>query len=58
MIYAWPRWSTTRSETREDPGTGHRQQAQEQLTAATTMFREMDMSFWLEQAEAERRAAT
>jgi tetratricopeptide (TPR) repeat protein len=30
-------------------------QAQEHLTAATTMYREMDMRFWLEQAEAERR---
>jgi hypothetical protein len=27
--------------------------AQEHLTTATTMFREMDMRFWLEQAEAE-----
>jgi tetratricopeptide (TPR) repeat protein len=36
--------------------TGDRQQAQEHLTAATTMYREMDMRFWLEQAEAEMRA--
>jgi tetratricopeptide (TPR) repeat protein len=28
-------------------------QAQEHLTTATTMYREMDMRFWLEQAEAE-----
>jgi len=35
--------------------TGKRQQAQEHLTAATTMYREMDMRFWLEQAEAELR---
>jgi hypothetical protein len=27
-----------------------------ELTAATTMYREMDMRFWLEQAEAEVRA--
>jgi tetratricopeptide (TPR) repeat protein len=33
--------------------TGKRQEAQEHLTSATTMYREMDMRFWLEQAEAE-----
>ena len=33
--------------------TGKREQAQEHLTTATTMFREMDMRFWLKQAEAE-----
>ena len=33
--------------------TGKRDQAHEHLTAATTMYREMDMRFWLEQAEAE-----
>jgi class 3 adenylate cyclase/tetratricopeptide (TPR) repeat protein len=33
--------------------TGKRQEAQEHLTLATTMYREMDMRFWLEQAEAE-----
>ena len=32
---------------------GKRQRTQEHLTTATTMFREMDMRFWLEQAEAE-----
>ena len=32
---------------------GKPQQAQEHLTTATTMYREMDMRFWLEQAEAE-----
>jgi tetratricopeptide (TPR) repeat protein len=32
---------------------GKRQEAQEHLTVATTMYREMDMRFWLEQAEAE-----
>jgi predicted ATPase len=32
---------------------GKRDQAQEHLTIATTMYREMDMRFWLEQAEAE-----
>jgi len=31
--------------------TGKRDQAQEHLTTATTMYREMDMRFWLEQAE-------
>ena len=33
--------------------TGKRQQAQEHLGTATAMYREMDMRFWLEQAEAE-----
>jgi hypothetical protein len=36
--------------------TGKRDQAQEHLTIATTMYREMDMQFWLEQAEADRDA--
>ena len=35
--------------------TGKRQEAQGHLTTATTMYREMDMRFWLEQAEAEMR---
>jgi len=35
--------------------TGEREQAQEHLTTATTMYREMDMRFWLEQAETELR---
>jgi tetratricopeptide (TPR) repeat protein len=35
--------------------TGQRQEAQEHLTTATTMYREMDMRFYLEQAEAEMR---
>jgi tetratricopeptide (TPR) repeat protein len=33
--------------------TGEHEQAREHLTTATTMYREMDMSYWLEQAEAE-----
>jgi len=33
--------------------TGKRKQAQEHLTTATTMYREMDMRFWPEQAEVE-----
>jgi tetratricopeptide (TPR) repeat protein len=33
--------------------TGQREQAQDHLTTATTMYREMDMRFWLEQAGAE-----
>ena len=33
--------------------TGNRGQAQEHLTAATTMYREMRMMYWLEKAEAE-----
>jgi hypothetical protein len=35
--------------------TDKREQAQEHLTTATTMYREMDMRLWLEQAEAEIR---
>jgi tetratricopeptide (TPR) repeat protein len=38
--------------------TGDRQQAQEHLATAATMYREMDMRFWLEQAEAELKAST
>jgi hypothetical protein len=33
--------------------TGEREQAQEQLITATTMYREMGMTYWLEQAEKE-----
>ena len=33
--------------------TGQREQAHEHLTIATTLYREMDMQFWLEKAEAE-----
>jgi tetratricopeptide (TPR) repeat protein len=33
--------------------TGQREQAHEHLTIATTLYREMDMQFWLEQAETE-----
>ena len=33
--------------------TGQREHAHEHLTIATTLYREMDMQFWLEQAEAE-----
>jgi len=35
--------------------TGKRDEAQKHLTTATTMYREMDMTYWLEQAEAEMR---
>jgi len=35
--------------------TGKREQAHEHLTTATTMYREMGMTYWLEQAEAELR---
>ena len=35
--------------------TGNRARAMEHLTTATAMYREMDMQFWLEQAEAELR---
>jgi hypothetical protein len=33
--------------------TGKREKVQEHLTTATTMYREMGMSYWLEKAEAE-----
>jgi len=36
--------------------TGKREQAQEHLTTATTMYREMDMKYWLEQVAAETAA--
>jgi tetratricopeptide (TPR) repeat protein len=35
--------------------TGKSQEAQEHLTTATSMYREMDMRFWLEKAETEMR---
>ena len=35
--------------------TGKREQAHEHLTTATTLYREMGMTYWLEQAEAEMR---
>jgi len=39
--------------------TGKRAQAGQHLTAATTMYREMDMTYWLVKAEREHgRAAT
>ena len=34
---------------------GKRREAQKHLNTATAMYREMDMGFWLEQAEAELR---
>ena len=37
--------------------TGQREQAHEHLTTATAMYREMEMGFWLEQAEAEIKLA-
>jgi hypothetical protein len=35
--------------------TGQPRQAREHVTTATTMYREMDMRFWLEKAETEMR---
>ena len=35
--------------------TGKHEQAREHLTTGTTMYREMDMRFWLEHAETEMR---
>jgi tetratricopeptide (TPR) repeat protein len=37
--------------------TGKREHAREHLATATTMYREMDMRFWLEQAEAESKVS-
>jgi hypothetical protein len=42
--------SKPRSRSREYQRTGKRQEAHRHLTTATTMYREMDMRFWLEQA--------
>ena len=36
--------------------TGAREEAQERLATATTMYREMDMPYWLAQAEAEQKS--
>jgi hypothetical protein len=36
------------------PAHGKRDQAHEHLITATTMYREMDMSFWLEQAQGDQ----
>jgi hypothetical protein len=38
--------------------TSQREQAREHLTTATTLYREMDMRFWLERAEAELRSVS
>jgi hypothetical protein len=38
--------------------TGQHQQAQEHLTTATTMFREMRLTYWREKAEAELQLLT
>ena len=37
-----------------DRRTGSRQKAQEHVGTATTIYREIDMRFWLEQAEVDR----
>jgi hypothetical protein len=37
-------------------GTGKRQEAQEHLTTATAIYREMGMGYWLEKAEVEMEA--
>ena len=36
--------------------TGKREQAHEHLTTATIMYREMEMAYWLQKAEAELQA--
>jgi hypothetical protein len=38
--------------------TGQREQAQEHLTTATTMYREMEMTYWMEQAGTEMKSPT
>jgi len=38
--------------------TNRREQAREHLTTATAMYREMDMRFWMDQAEATMRGLT
>ena len=38
--------------------TGQREQAHEHFTIATTLYREMDMRFWLEQAETDMKELT
>jgi hypothetical protein len=38
--------------------TDKREQAQEHLTLATTMYREMDMTYWLDKAGAAMREPT
>jgi hypothetical protein len=38
--------------------TGQREEVRKHLTTATTMYRQMDMRFYLEQAEAEVRELT
>jgi len=43
---------------RLDRRTGKRHEAQEHLATATAMFREMGMTYWLEQAEAELKECT
>jgi hypothetical protein len=35
--------------------TGQREEARQHLATATTLYREMDMRFWLEKAEPEMR---
>ena len=38
-------------------GTGEPKRATEHFSTAATMYRDLDMSFWLERAEAERQQA-
>ena len=38
--------------------TGKCEEAREHLTTATTMYRDMDMRFWLEQAESQMKQPT
>lgn len=38
--------------------TGWREQAREHLTTATTLYREMAMTYWLEKAEVEMKRGT
>jgi len=40
------------------PRSGQRERARQYLTTATTLYREMDMPFWLEQADEEMRGSS
>jgi hypothetical protein len=46
---------TARAEAASLAGGGHGEQARGHFTTATTMYREMDVTYWLESVEAEMR---
>jgi len=55
MSIGWPttRFGAKRGERRSYGRTGSRERAHQHLASAVTMYREMDMRFWLRQAETE-----